>query len=260
MENFEFIYGSVVGRDHSQAGRNNQDGYCVHNYDDHLIAVICDGCGSGSHSDVGAKIAARIISFHLHSFLCMGLQIEQALSLSRQKTISAIMNLAEEMDGVNVRYILDSYFLFTVLVAVITKNKGTGIFAIGDGTYAVNGTINKIDPFPGNAPPYLMYAMLFPEVSKATEFVQLHLVPDSEKISSIMITTDGIDYFDVNKPIPGKIETFGPLSQFWEDDKYYKNSDMLRRRLFMLTRDRQGIASHMHDDVTVIALRLTKNG
>src|SRR4051794_26892607 len=63
---FEVAAGSVPGRDHLGrgnllAGRNNQDAYAWSCSEAGLVAVVCDGCGGGRHSEVGAQLGARLL-------------------------------------------------------------------------------------------------------------------------------------------------------------------------------------------------------
>ena len=61
-ETFEIAVGTVIGRDHRVSGKNNQDAFCCLMADHLIVAVVCDGCGSSPHSEVGAKIGAKIIA------------------------------------------------------------------------------------------------------------------------------------------------------------------------------------------------------
>ena len=74
---FEIAAGTVSGRDHRQAGKNNHDAYVFSSDASGTVAVVCDGCGSGRHSEVGAKIGARLVAGalrrHLHRLHHRGL-------------------------------------------------------------------------------------------------------------------------------------------------------------------------------------------
>jgi len=52
---FEYASGSIIGRNHVLAGKNNQDAYHISVNERFIAVVVCDGCGSGKHSEVGAK-------------------------------------------------------------------------------------------------------------------------------------------------------------------------------------------------------------
>ncbi len=51
---FEVAAGSVTGRSHVLGGKPNQDAFAFRAADHGLVGVVCDGCGSGAHNEVGA--------------------------------------------------------------------------------------------------------------------------------------------------------------------------------------------------------------
>ena len=143
----EAAAGSIVGTAHLHAGRNGQDGFAIHRAGDITVAVVTDGCGSAPHSEVGAKIGAAIVA------RCVagdGLNANRVLDELR--LIAAIL-------GDDLPRVVSDYLLFTVVGALMTPTE-TIIFSAGDGLFAINGVERVIGPFPGNAPPYLGYALL----------------------------------------------------------------------------------------------------
>jgi serine/threonine protein phosphatase PrpC len=54
--------GSVVGRDHGRTGKNNQDALAYVPLQEGIVAVVCDGCGSQPHSEVGAQLGAQLLT------------------------------------------------------------------------------------------------------------------------------------------------------------------------------------------------------
>lgn len=62
----EVASGTVTGRDHTFSGnlvlgKPNQDAIATAWTKDAFIAVLCDGCSSGEHSEVGAHLIARLM-------------------------------------------------------------------------------------------------------------------------------------------------------------------------------------------------------
>lgn len=62
----EVASGTVTGRDHTFGGnlvlgKPNQDAIATAWTEDAFIAVLCDGCSSGEHSEVGAQLIARML-------------------------------------------------------------------------------------------------------------------------------------------------------------------------------------------------------
>ena len=62
MRGFQVAGGSVTGRAHAVLGRGNQDAFAWVDDDGVLVAVVCDGCSSGRHSEVGAHLGARLVA------------------------------------------------------------------------------------------------------------------------------------------------------------------------------------------------------
>lgn len=59
---FDVAAGSVTGRDHVLAGKNNQDAWAYRHCDESLVAVVCDGCGSGKYTEIGARVMANAVA------------------------------------------------------------------------------------------------------------------------------------------------------------------------------------------------------
>ena len=253
-DRFECASGSMIGRNHVLAGKNNQDAFRVVRQKRYIIAVVCDGCGSGKHSEVGAKLGARMVIDAIADLLNYDLVISdrkfwntvQTNLLQKLKDFVTISN--GDMEFVN------DYLLFTIVGVLITPSE-TVTFSMGDGAIAVNGKLNQIPVYPDNAPPYLAYDLYRPD---AISFEIRDRLPTSE-VESILIATDGIDDLIA-------VEVIG---QFWQEDRYFKNPDALRRKLAMLNREetkpdwqrrelvkRSGALS---DDTTIVVLRLDKS-
>jgi hypothetical protein len=145
---------------------------------------------------------------------------------------------------------VNDYLLFTILGSVITSSE-TVTFSMGDGAIAINGKFTEIPPYADNAPPYLAYGLYKPE---AINFEIRDRLPTSE-LESLLIATDGIDDLV-------KVED---IHQFWQEDRYFKNPDAIRRKLAMLNREeikpdwhkkeltkRSGVLS---DDTTFVVIR-----
>ncbi|PZO41508.1 MAG: protein phosphatase [Pseudanabaena frigida] len=253
-DRFNYASGSIIGRNHVLANKNNQDAFRVVRRSQFMAAVVCDGCGSGNHSEVGAKLGARMvietIADLLNQDLAIGNQdfwnIVQTNLLQKLKGFVAIAqgDLEFAMEFVN------DYLLFTIVGVLITPSE-TVTFSMGDGTIAMNGKLNQIPTYPDNAPPYLAYGLYRPEF---VSFAIRDCLPTLE-LESILIATDGIDDLV-------KVEN---INQFWEEDRYFKNPDAIRRKLAMLNREdvkpdwnqrelikQSGVLS---DDTTLVAIR-----
>jgi Protein phosphatase 2C len=255
---FEIAGGSIAGRAHGAAGRNNQDAFCWAACDEGLVAVVCDGCGSGPHSEVGAQLGARLIVQAAIQGLRRHLEVADVLEQARQEVLARLRLLAGAMatDQSFSRTVVD-YFLFTVVGVLITA-RGATPFSLGDGLVIVNGERRVLGPFPNNEPPYLAYALLPASAAGAAHdhagFV-LHRPIAADDVQSLVLATDGaLDLEAIAaRPVRGRSEPVGPLSQFWSDDRFFRNPDMVRRRLAVLNRGpRDGL---LPDDTTLVVVR-----
>jgi len=271
MKGFEIAAGSVIGKDHLRLNKNNHDAYNVVHRPDSIVAVVCDGCGSGAHSEVGAKIAAYMLPHQLRLIADIGdldktevtglVELNVNITDLAVKMIWGTGKVEEKLVGV-----VKDYFLFTCMVAIITKY-WVAIASIGDGVYALNGEVKTIGPFPNNAPPYSSYGIVPQAVDERfrNPKFQVNEIILAENFQSLVIGTDGLDDFQAaeNKSIPGKDELVGPLSQFWTKDKYFTNKMALQRRLVRINKEVvkvvDGVATrqhgHLKDDTTVVAIR-----
>lgn len=277
MQDFEVAAATFVGSEHSRPflRTNNQDGYAHIAQESSIVAVVCDGCGSSPSTEVGAKIGARLvaeaINKRLHRSLFpfgSGIDPVKLLEGVRKDVLARIHVLAEDMGG-NYSSTLYEYFLFTIVGVLITP-KTTWCFNIGDGVFAVNGQICELGPFPGNAPPYIVYDLVDVEISKEVLRFQVHDPINTADLNSVLIATDGaVEFIRVqDNNLPGKTEPLGPISQFWERDIYFSNPDKIRRRLALAnqtavtknleTNSPQEESPLLPDDTTLVVVRRRK--
>lgn len=257
--NFALAGGSVIGRDHRLVPKNNQDSWSIWQSDKLTIAVVADGCGSGAHSEVGAKIGVSLISRLLRSEY----QADGRIHWSRVQlqAVSQLDVLARAM-GENYRTVVEQYLLFT-LVGVVINEQSTQFFALGDGCVIVNGDSIPLGPFPGNMPPYLGYNLLPGEL--AIDERSLRLTPlltlPTQDLGTFLIGTDGVDDLvrSSETNMPGMAKPVGAIDQFWQNDRYFRgNPELVTRQLKLIGRDwplhdpQPGL---LHDDTTLIAGR-----
>src|SRR5258708_7518527 len=79
MDTFEYAAGSIAGKAHFHPTKrsNNQDYYLIRVNKDLVIIVVCDGCSSSPHSEVGANLGANIVASSMESIFDS--QLEQRL-------------------------------------------------------------------------------------------------------------------------------------------------------------------------------------
>lgn len=256
---FDIAAGSVQGREHARSGRNNQDALCVRASEHGLVAVVADGCGSQPCSELGAQLGVRRLAQAALARLEDGARVDEEGFLPGLR--EDVLELLAELRGELGREVLAD-FLFTLVGAVVTPAH-TLVFSAGDGVWALNGEVHALGPFPGNAPPYLAYALLRGE---DVPLVTRALVP-TEDVHALLLGTDGVGDLArlASARVPEREEPVGPLSQFWTDDRYFANPDAVRRRLALLNREavRADFTAHrlvrspalLPDDTTLVVLR-----
>lgn len=219
MQQFQWAAGSIIGSEHQRVNKNNQDALAVRSADDYLLGVVADGCGSCTHSEVGAWLAVELIA----------------------EAIAANPNAITDDDGCRelgekvLRKLppqlpAEKYYLFTLLGFVITPEE-TVVFGCGDGTLAINGEITRWE-FANNAPPYLIYP---------TENLRIISRLPTENLESLLIGTDGLDDW----------QKYQELSDFWQQQKYFKNPDQVRRSLAIANKKK----AVLRDDTSLISVR-----
>lgn len=271
-DEFEYAAGTVIGTYHTRTNRNNQDSFFYFEGDHVLVGVVCDGCGSGAHSEVGASIGAPAVAWELS--VC-GLdragndpkKIKDTLEWAKHLIVKRVSKCAFRV-GLPLVESISEYFLFTIIAVVVTKEYSY-VISFGDGFYALNQKQVSIGPFENNAPPYVAYNVIAGRVDIKREhlgFVVNEVIPTAE-LSSVTIATDGIDDFleSVEKKIPGKEELVGPVSQFWDRDLFFNNPAALERRLCLINRTMSRInrktkalqieRGHLKDDTTILTIR-----
>jgi hypothetical protein len=256
---YQLAGGSTIGRDHRLVPKNNQDSWSIWRCDDLTIAIVADGCGSGTHSDVGAKLGVQILG----SCLRKDYEYHGQINWHRiqRNVLSHIDAVAQAMGG-NYRRTIESYMLFTLLGVVIDNQQAT-FFALGDGTIIVNGETVPIGPYQNNMPPYLGYGLLLDELLIDANAITLGPILElpTAQLTSFLIATDGIDDVIRNghNTLPGLDKLVGPIEQFWQSDRYFgSNPELLSRQLKLIGRDwplSQPQPGLLGDDTTVIVGR-----
>jgi len=276
---FEIAGGSVIGREHRLAGRNNQDAYYGIKTENLIIALVSDGCTSGQYCEVGSRLGIRLVA---EAMLKNSAQLlEKATSFSKEKMTEFLESVRQDVLG-RLKFIamslgnsdwqaINDFLLFTLLGCVITPEYAT-VFSLGDGVFWINGQMFALGPYENNEPPYLAYGLVDIALVLKPEFLQwqIHGFLPTDQVQTIMIATDGIHDFvkAADKKMPAKEELVGPVSQFWEEDGYFENQDKIRRKLFLVNRDivtynhqeRQLVRENglLRDDTTVVVVRRRK--
>jgi serine/threonine protein phosphatase PrpC len=262
----EVAAGSVVGRDHRRVGKNNQDAWAWAPLPQGLMAVVCDGCGSQPHSEVGAQLGAALMMRTVARQLAQrSLTDDEFWPMVQRQVLIQLRSLARQL-GHDLATTVQQHLLFTLLGAIVTP-QDTVVFGLGDGVYALNGQAQVLGPYPHNAPPYLAYHLLPSEtLGFAPPPLQVHCQQSTQAVETLLLGSDGVlDLMAAAAAaLPGKTEPVGDLSQFWQDP-YFQNPDRVRRRLAQLNREvvqpdweRRHLIKQpglLPDDTTLVCLR-----
>jgi len=267
VEVFEFASGSITGREHQLIGKNNQDAFSITSSAGHFVAVVCDGCGSSKHSEVGAQIGASIIGKVVSKALIYSAPTNVMNASAfwediRREITHRLTSVAYNMTPSNrdLRETVERFFLFTIVGIAITPNFVVP-FSIGDGIWIINGKKHRLGPFENNAPPYIGYGLIRNNGGWKDEQLRIRLgdIYVVEEVRNALIGTDGV--IDLIGVLPeGEY-----INQFWDDSKYFTNQDGVRRRLCRLNMARETInweqrrVDRQHgllpDDTTLISIR-----
>jgi hypothetical protein len=268
-ERFEIAGGSVSGRSHLLAGKGNQDAYHWSVEEHSLVAVVCDGCGSGAQSEVGAAIGARLLVAEVSRAIALGGAVDSAALWEevRANVLARLSDLVTAMGGKRSR-LVSEMFLFTVVGLAVSPDQAV-IFAAGDGLFAVGEDVERLGPFARNEPPYLAYGLLEEDpLGPASPRLLVHRAFSPRELDTVLLGTDGAaDLPDLaSRAMPGgEGESVGPLRRFWEDDTHFTNRDAVRRRLARINREiTRPIWSEkrltkepglLEDDTTIVVIR-----
>jgi hypothetical protein len=244
---------------------------------------------------MGAALGCRLTAGALvrrQEMLAQAVNVEDAeryLAAVEADVLAALSAIVAGCPGEPEETIHDC-LLFTVLGIAVCGDHAV-LFALGDGVIGYNGAVEELGPYPANAPPYLGYTLL-PDHA-AVRLGTAQAAPDSADVSPLDISTSPAPERDGAMPaysltchaflptaeldtavigtdgvgdilrgaarlLPGTNEPFGQLSQFWEDDRYLRNPDLLRRRMARAARAVPGSASILSDDTSLVVIRRTR--
>jgi hypothetical protein len=239
---------AVTGARHLRAARNGQDAVSAWLGDDAAAVVVCDGCGSGASSELGALLGARLVMGALARRLARGAAAgdEATWRGVRDEVAGELAQVLERLGGDRDEALGDA-LLFTIVAAAVTRDE-VAVWALGDGAYALIGAsprVRVLGPFADNAPPYLAYDL----VGDARE-ARLEVV-SATSCTGVVVATDGAS--DLSEPLEGLAALMKP--------------DALRRKLAVLARSDEQIdwderrvvrtPAVLQDDCAVAALRWT---
>jgi hypothetical protein len=144
---------AVTGARHLRMARNGQDSAASWLGDRAGAVVVCDGCGAGASSEVGARLGAQLVIGAIAAGLARGLRPSELWCGVRARVGAVQAQLVEAMPG-DCATAIREHFLFTIVAAAVAGDE-VAVWAIGDGGYGFGGPLRALGPFADNAPPYL---------------------------------------------------------------------------------------------------------
>lgn len=217
---------AVTGARHLRMARNGQDAAAGWTGEGMGAVVVCDGCGAGASSEVGARLGARLVIAAVRRALERGAPEGRAgwaalWAEARAHVIVALEGLVAAMApgaGAGERAtIVHDHCLFTIVAAAVS-NDTASVWAIGDGGYAIGDRAQLLGPFADNQPPYVGYDLL-------GEPATPHFEVFERSAGRIVVATDGAAELG--------------LVELDADD--VRNPDGLRRKLTVLARSGERI-------------------
>ncbi len=283
LDKFEVVGGTITGRLHMLGNRHNDDAFVISATPEFIVGVVSDGCGDALDSSLGASIGSKLIANRIiHRLLRHGVPIAKNEGIGMAARFSQKLQVWLEDCNIDIltysRIIADclylttrekfieNHFLYTAIGFIVTDTF-YATFAIGDGMIAVNGDVKTLGPFPSNRPPYVCYPLLKVDFPEGQLTLKLRNIGFTSDLQSIMIGSDGLTEFPAlsNKTHPGTSDKVGDVSQFWTDDRYFNNSDAIRRKLFQMNRydklvdfskgEVNILSPLLTDDTTMVVLR-----
>ncbi len=140
---------SKMGIDHDFANKNNQDfAFQILN-----MKVVMDGCGSGKHSEVGAKLFGQLFARKVKEY------VDKGETITEENVLEVIGSIFEKMLGLcsDTAFIFQNY-CFTILLCLELEDEFV-VYSCGDGYIIKENseaiTFDKLDD--GEYPAYYIY-------------------------------------------------------------------------------------------------------
>lgn len=227
MSTMRVAAAAVTGARHLRTARNGQDAAAAWSEDDMAVVVVCDGCGSGQSSEVGARLGAQLVVNAVRARLVAGQSPADPTlwTAVREEVAGALTTFVDALhdrsstsnDQARREQLIHDHFLFTIVVAAV-RGVDVAVWAIGDGTYAIGDREQVLGPFPDNQPPYLAYDLLGAPPPA-------HFVTTTVVRGCVIVATDGVAELGLDA-------LGGPA----ERERFLVHPDALRRRLALLAR------------------------
>ena len=262
MKEYVIQSASVIGSHHRSVNKNNQDAVVVVENDEITVGIVADGCGSGAHSEVGARLGALFAANFLASRAGQSTDFAALLEELKRELLAYLGTICST--GVEKTEFVFSHLLFTLVGFVITSDK-VCVFRAGDGVAIVNDEKLVFDE--NNMPRYLSFGLLREEkddkgapastrLSNRGERFGFEIVKEMarDELNCLLVATDGFQEIFENSEqeftLLGEVKTVGSFIDL-SNSKYLHNKSFLQKRLNVIGVN-QGL---LYDDTTAILVK-----
>jgi hypothetical protein len=188
--------GTVLGRDHAALRRSAQDAYASGADAGSAWGVVCDGCGEGARSEVGAGLAAAYLGGEIRRLLGADVPVTEVPARAVAGLIDLYAAIAgavvtgvhapcvEEVDRDRAATFVREHLLSTAIGFCARDEVGV-LFWCGDGIAAVDDELLVIDE--DNRPSYPAYALLGGGLRVATKRFP------ARDVKRIAVASDGFE-------------------------------------------------------------------
>jgi len=191
MTELQVRMGKVIGRDHLARRANCQDAGGYTQVGDTWVGVVCDGCGSGPQSEIGANLAAQYLIEDASRLLKLENDLQQMLGLLHNHLIDYLTVVATVSQPSNFAEYVQRNLLFTVVGFIVSPDGGI-VFAAGDGLVTIDDEVLALDQ--SNQPDYPAYHLipnaLPSDYQLPTVFQTWRVEPDWQRLA---VGTDGFE-------------------------------------------------------------------
>ncbi len=239
LGDFALSRASMTGREHLRLHRNNQDAVAVRASDEVIAGAVCDGCGEGRSSESGARLFASFVTDHLFRTAAKHGSAESMAHALTSALVHWLWQLTDPFADRAHRAAFIRDHLLTTLLACVVLPQRTVIFGVGDGVYSVNGAATRLEPGADNAPAYLAYRVVEPDLMLAHVHpeVRVHHDGPTGEVQTLLLGTDGLEGIS--------------LAEWERDARYAKNPTLLQRRFVVLGERERAFG----DDATALLLQ-----
>ena len=244
------VAGSAIGSEHLRLRRNGQDAALVWRGPEALVGLVADGCGSGGHSEVGARLGIRLALLGLRRALAAGARLLPDLLEAIRAELRVGLAPLLPCLGDTPEAGLHEHLLFTLGGFVATPEL-THVFVLGDGVVACPDGFETIEA-DDDAPAYPGYAL----VDGAAGPPRLARTRPTPFLDWIAVGTDGVAPLGCD-----------PLARRVAELRVSPNPAVLERRLRQFATPRERIdwdarrvvreAAALHDDASLVVLLRT---